>query len=114
MTVKLLLAESRLMKRAIKSFVSHAFDALSWTLLHYTMLWIGFAAFVFVAFLGLYLLREAAKLYNAADTKFAKAKINNSHRSSNDVKCSSCARRSTQLTGPRNDLTELRSPVGRL
>lgn len=71
-TVKLLLAESRLMKRAIKSFISHAFDGLAWTLLYYTMLWIGFAAFVLVAFLGLYLLREAARLYKAADTKFAK------------------------------------------
>ena len=71
-TVKLLLAESRLIKRAIKSFISHAFDGLAWTLLYYTMLWIGFAAFVLVAFLGLYLLREAARLYKAADTKFAK------------------------------------------
>ena len=72
MTVKLLLAESRLTKRAFKSFISHAFDALAWTILYYTTLWIGFAAFVLVAFLGLYLLREAARLYKAADTKFAK------------------------------------------
>ena len=74
MTVKLLLAESSLMKRAIKNFISGAFDALSWTLLYYTMLWIEFAAFVLVAFIGLYLLREAARLYKAADTKFANEK----------------------------------------
>jgi len=72
LTVKLLLAESRLTKRAFKSFISHAFDALAWTILYYTTLWIGFAAFVLVAFFGLYLLREAARLYKAADTKFAK------------------------------------------
>jgi Domain of unknown function (DUF4349) len=71
-TVKLRLAESRVTKRAVKSFVTHAFDALAWTVFYYTLFWIGLAAFLVAVFLGLHLLRWAVKLFKAADAKLAK------------------------------------------
>ena len=72
-TVKLRLAESTVVERVSRSLISHAFDALAWTVLYFSLFWIGLAAFLVVVFLGLHLLRWAVKLFRAADARFAQA-----------------------------------------
>ena len=72
-TAKLRLAESTIVERVSRSLMSHAFDALAWTTLYFTLFRIGLAAFLVVVFLGLHLLRWVVRLSRAVDAKFAQA-----------------------------------------
>ncbi|MCH9807608.1 MAG: DUF4349 domain-containing protein [Alphaproteobacteria bacterium] len=72
-TVKLLLSEARRVLLKGKSFFFHAFEALTWTLFYYPLLWIGIAACLVSAFVGVHLLRLFIGLVRSLDAKLAKS-----------------------------------------
>ena len=72
-TVKLVLAEARIVKATVHPLIVLTFESITWVLFYYPMLWLGIAACAVSVFIGAHLLRLTARLFAAADARVAKA-----------------------------------------
>lgn len=72
-TVKLMLAESKIVSTSVHPLIVLAFESFTWVLFYYPMLWLGIAACAVSVFIGAHLLRLTAQMFAAADARAAKA-----------------------------------------
>lgn len=72
-TVKLLLAEAKIVTASVHPLIVLAFESFAWVLFYYPLLWLGISACAVAVFIGVHLMRLAAQTFAAADSKVASA-----------------------------------------
>lgn len=73
-TVKVVLAETSLLRATAKGMLERIADALVWTLFYYPLFWLGIAMCVFALFVGAHVLRMLLGLARAAEDQLSKRK----------------------------------------
>ncbi len=68
-TVKLLLAEAKIVTASVHPMIVLAFESLAWVLFYYPLLWLGVATCAVSVFIGVHLLRLAVRMFAVADSK---------------------------------------------
>lgn len=72
-TVKLLLAEAKVVTASVHPLIVLGFETFAWVLFYYPLIWLGIAACAVSVFIGVHLLRLAGKLFAAAEARTAQA-----------------------------------------
>ncbi|MBU2583441.1 MAG: DUF4349 domain-containing protein [Alphaproteobacteria bacterium] len=71
-TVKMLLAEAKVVKASVHPLLVLGFESFTWVLFYYPLIWLGIAACAVSVFIGVHLLRLAGRMFAAADARVAK------------------------------------------